>query len=334
MKYLYAPYNKACPVCSHTKNKLLYKVSANEAARHFVVTHGLEAEKAATIAKKISSLWHAPEAAVVNCTNCGFAFADPFVAGDHEFYNLLPHATEGGAEYWKWEFDKTYKTIAAIAPANNDLTLLEIGASNGDFIKRVAGIILKKNMLCLEYSESGVSAIKKAGIEAQSRDFHELSQQQEFDQKFDIICLFQVLEHLDKLEETFNTLKKISKPGGHIFIGVPNGRKIKFNELNDALLDMPPNHIGRFSKKSFALLGEKHGLEIDEIAVEPFTSLDVMKTVMFYQSLKRAQFPPVAETAAYRVKRYASIKYMRLQAIFLHKNLGDALWVHYRKPVA
>ena len=295
-----------------------------------MVTHGLSEDKTTTIAEKIANLWQLPDAAVVACGNCGFTFADPFVAGDHEFYNLLPHTTEGGAEYWKWEFDKTFDKIAAIASGNSDLTLLEIGASGGDFIKRIAGMVPKKNIFCLEYSESGVNAIKKAGIAAESRDFHELAALPEFEQKFDIICLFQVLEHLDKLDETFNTLKKISKPGAHIFIGVPNGRKIKFNELNNALLDMPPNHIGRFSKKTFALIAEKHGLRIDEIAVEPFTALDVMKTVMFYQSLKRAQFPPVEETAAFKFKRYASIKYMRLQAILKHKNLGDALWVHYR----
>jgi 2-polyprenyl-3-methyl-5-hydroxy-6-metoxy-1,4-benzoquinol methylase len=333
MKYLYSPYNKACPVCANPQNKLLYKVTSTEAARHFVVTHGLGEEKLATVDEKISKLWRSPEASVVACSNCGFTFADPFVAGDHEFYNLLPHTTEGGAEYWKWEFDKTFKKIAAIATGNNNLTLLEIGASGGDFIKRTVAIIPKKNILCLEYSESGVNSIRNAGIEAHSWHFHELAGKAEFEKQFDIICLFQVLEHLDQLEETFNTLKKVIKPGGHIFIGVPNGRKIEFNELNDALLDMPPNHIGRFNKKTFALLADKYGLQIDEIAIEPFTSLDVMKTVMFYQSLKRAQFPPVTETAVFRIKRYLSIKYMRLQAIFLHKQLGDALWVHYLNPL-
>ena len=85
MKYLYLPYDKACPVCSNTKNKLLYKVSAEEAARHFVVTHGLNQDKTTGITEKIANLWRSPEAAVVTCGNCGFTFAAPFVAGDHEF---------------------------------------------------------------------------------------------------------------------------------------------------------------------------------------------------------------------------------------------------------
>jgi len=309
----------------------LYKVSSREAANHFLIMHSSNDNQLAVIDNKIAGLWNSATAAVIACENCGFVFAYPFIAGDYEFYNLLPHATADGAEHWKWEFDKTVKKIAEISSKNNDLNLLEIGASTGDFIKRVANLIPKKNILCLEHSEIGVNSIKNAGIETYSWHFHELVQKGEFTKKFDIICLFQVLEHLDKFEDTFTTFNSIAKTGAHLFIGVPNGKKIKFNELNNALLDMPPNHIGRYNKKSFELLGNKYGWEIEEIAIEPYTPLDVMKTVMYYQSLKRVQFPPVKETAWYLIKQYLEIKYIRLQATFRHKQLGEALWVHYRK---
>jgi len=56
-----------------------------------------------------------------------------------------------------------------------------------------------------------------------------------------------------------------------------------------------------------------------------------MKSVMYYQSLKRAQFPDVEETIIYRIKQYLAIKFLRLQSFFLHNQLGEALWVHYKK---
>ncbi len=331
MRYIKSPYDTACPVCDHSKNRLLYKVSSKEATNHFLVTGGVDIGQSAAIEDKIIRLWGGKIAAVVLCQNCGFVFADPFIAGDHEFYNLLPHSVGEGPENWKWEFDITYKKIAALAIGNSGLKLLEIGASTGDFIKRVANLISKKNILCLEHSEIGVNSITKAGIEAHSWSFHELRSKEEFSKKFDIICLFQVLEHIDKLDETFKTFNSIVSPNGHLFIGVPNGRKIKFNELNDALLDMPPNHIGRYNKGTFEFLGNKYGWKIEEISVEPYTSLDVMKTVMYYQSLKRAQFPPIKETVWSHIKQYLEIKYLRLKAIFLHKQLGETLWVHFRK---
>jgi SAM-dependent methyltransferase len=169
------------------------------------------------------------------------------------------------------------------------------------------------------------------GIEAYSWHFTELANKNNYKGKFDVICLFQVLEHLDNLDVTFKTFNTIAAPGAQLFIGVPNSKKIKFNEIKGALLDIPPNHIGRYNKKNFQLLGNKYGWDISEIQIEPYTSMDVMKTVMFSQSLKRVELPPVKETMWNNIKLHLSIKYMRLQAFFMHKQLGDTLWVHYKK---
>jgi len=333
MRYFNYSYHAVCPVCGNSENKLLYKVSAKEAANHFLVTQNINHVKPEIIEDKIARLWKTQEAAVVACNTCQFTFADPFIAGDYEFYNLLPHAGANDRENWKWEFSKTLKKIKEFREEGNDLNLIEIGASTGDFVKRVAGVIPVNKIFCLEHSEIGVGSIRKAGIEAHSWNFHELQKKKEYLNKFNVICLFQVLEHLDNLADTFNVFNAISKEDAHLFIGVPNGRKIRFNELNNALLDMPPNHIGRFNKKSFEFLGNKYGWKTEEIAVEPFTPLDVMKTVMYYQSLKRAQFPMEGETTWSRIRQYVQIKNMRLQSIVKHKQLGDTLWVHYRKVV-
>lgn len=330
MKYLYSPYNAQCPVCSNINNLLLYNVTASQAARHFLVTHGLEAAMFSRIHDKIIKLWNQDSAAIISCKNCDFVFANPFLSGDAAFYNLLPHATETD-ENWKWEFEKTFNKIAPIVESNSDVSLLEIGASTGTFARRVAKLVKKENILCLEYSAIGVDSIKKAGIEALSIDFRELRQKPEYLKKFNIICLFQVLEHLDKLDDTFKTFNLLIKQGGHLFIGVPNAEKIKFNELNGALLDMPPNHIGRFNKLTFKILASKYGWEIADIATEPYTQLDVMATVMYYRSLQRAQFAPVKETLYYNIRQYLEIKYIRLQAMFRHKHLGETLWIHLVK---
>lgn len=331
MKYANSRYEQFCPICSNTGNNLLYRVSAREAATHFLITHSINRSQIEVIENKIATLWRKDSAAVVRCKNCGFVFADPFVAGDQEFYNLLPHSTSDGAECWKWEFDKTFNEVQKIASIHPDLSLLEIGASTGDFIKRIAAIIPKQNLFCLEHSEIGINSIKRSGIEAHSWDFREMKNKKEFSRKFDVVCLFQVLEHLDQIDDTFKTINYVTKPKGHLFIGVPNEKKIVFNELNDALLDMPPNHIGRYNKKSFEILGQKYGWTIEQSAIEPYSVLEVMKTVMYYRSLKKLQFPVLKESLAQQIKEYFQIKYMQLQAFFKHKELGETRWVYLRK---
>ena len=59
------------------------------------------------------------------------------------------------------------------------------------------------------------------------------------------------MEHLDD-SLLINTLKEILTDNGEILIAVPNEKVIEFNENNGALLDMPPNHIGRWSKSSLS----------------------------------------------------------------------------------
>ena len=114
MRYNYSPYNAFCPLCSNQENILLFKVSSKEAAMHFLVTHSIDKNNLSLISDKIAEIWNRPEAAVVNCKKCDFTFADPYVGGDYEFYNLLPHATDAYAENWKWEFEKTYTKIKNI----------------------------------------------------------------------------------------------------------------------------------------------------------------------------------------------------------------------------
>ncbi|GAB3927640.1 class I SAM-dependent methyltransferase [Mucilaginibacter myungsuensis] len=339
MTYSYSKHTATCPICGNSDNKLLYKISSDEAAAQCMVVQPAwrKADAQVKAAKSIERLWGGKTASVVGCTKCGVVFADPFVSGDAEFYNVVTHS-DNSVDYnkiplnWKWEFDKTFNTLSSLYKNGQNIQLLEIGASIGDFAIGASKLIPKENILCLEYSEKAVERIKNVGIKAMSDDFRELKDRPEHIAKYDVICLFQVLEHLDRMDDTFETFNKLIKPGGHLFIGVPNDKNIKFNELNGGLLDIPPNHLIRFNKHSFKLLGQKYNWQLKELCVQPYTPLDVMKTVMYSQSLKRSQYPPVERRMLYRTREYLQIKKLRLRSFLLHKQLGECTWVHYQKP--
>jgi len=81
--------------------------------------------------------------------------------------------------------------------------------------------------------------------------------------------MFQVLEHLDDYDGIFEVLERIVRPGGHLFIATPNGAWIALNEQRHLLLDMPPNHISRWSPTSFAALARRFGWHLEECELEP-----------------------------------------------------------------
>jgi len=75
------------------------------------------------------------------------------------------------------------------------------------------------------------------------------------DNHFDVIYAAQVFEHLLDPNETLETLLKLLKPGGMIFIDVPNYNTlpIRFNK-DDFMLNEPPQHINYYTPSTLKKL--------------------------------------------------------------------------------
>jgi hypothetical protein len=162
---------------------------------------------------------------------------------------------------------------------------------------------------------------------------------------FDVICLFQVLEHLDRLDALFEKLTALSTTRAHLFIGVPNVSRIEFNELHGNLLDMPPNHIGRWNRSSFERIGSRHGWAISNYDIEAETAPSKVWKFLLYRYCRRSQNH---DSLANRVERVSS-RYVRrglqalvvggypitklpvLAALAADSKLGEAQWVHLTK---
>ena len=223
--------------------------------------------------------------------------------------------------------------------------MIEIGAGDGAFAKKIANEILpKENILCTEFSEYGRDQIEKSGIKCVPKDIRALSGP-EFEKFADVICLFQVIEYMDRLDVLFEKLNWLLKPGGSVFIAVPNQNMIQFNELNGALLDMPPNHIGRWSKKCFDIIGKKHSFIVADYRVE-YTPFPLMaRQFINYRFLRNC---PNSESFSSKMRRVdigfyldrtaealgiavnAVMAVPALLALIEDKsNLGNSQWVHF-----
>lgn len=160
--------------------------------------------------------------------------------------------------------------------ANKQMRLLEIGCSAGMFLFHARDYV--HEVVGLDYdSKSAEFATEKChcqviagGIE--DADFEEES--------FDIICLFQTLEHIQNPVEFIAKVKKYLKPHGIIHIEVPN--------LHDALVYAYnlPNHHGNFyfhsahywyfTKKSLLLLMEQSGFKGEIVFTQDYNVLNHM----------------------------------------------------------
>jgi SAM-dependent methyltransferase len=176
-----------------------------------------------------------------------------------------------------------------MALENNDFhseRVLEVGAGFGHFLDKIADKrVPRSGITALEFSSDAVEVLREKGYRAISGDVRRV----ELSPGFDAIFLFQVVEHMDNLDLLFCRLSELATQKGRIFMSVPNGKKVDFQESSGSLLDMPPNHIGRWSRSALEIIAAAHGLEIKAFDVEPFSIPRFMREDIGYSYLRRAQ---------------------------------------------
>ena len=327
-----------CPVCGGASTDVLFVVSSHDVARHFFRDEN--DPRSSRLAHQVEGLWNQPTSRFLKCGLCDFSFADPFVAGDGEFYRT---AYSEGTSYprWKWEFQKTLEVIESLCHASQgkSLSLLEIGAGGGVFLKRVTPQwIEKEHVTCLEFSEIGADAIRRRGIRCLSQDIRD-TEDQDLGGPFDIVCLFQVLEHLDGLDQFFARLVEVTREGAHVFLAVPNPLQRAFLDSHGLYEDVPPTHVGRWNRSPLEVMAARHGLRVVTAAVQPeiylskvlkfcllrlrkwglSTSCDRIPVQGIRRLLKLAILPTIALLNAGPLNSLRS------------KELGTSLWVHLRR---
>jgi len=123
----------------HREGRNLWHVNSKQAAQHFVLSEK-NPERFAKLVFNIDKLWGQSTCKVMQCSQCGFCFSYPYVAGDERFYSLA--YVRSGYPKWKWEFQITYDVLRMNLPSNGKL--IEIGAGDGAFINKIAKEVLPK----------------------------------------------------------------------------------------------------------------------------------------------------------------------------------------------
>jgi len=255
MKYKYIKNKGKCPLCNSEKKYLLYSIKSKDIARYIVPP--TKPHKLHAIIKALNSISKEGLFKKNFCKECKLIFCTPFTSGNSEFYTAM-YKNENYID-WKWDYEVAFNKIKRL-PKNKRKNLLEIGAGNGSFVKRLHPFVKKKNISCLEYSDNGIREIKKNGIANVNKDLLTTK----FNEKFSIICMFQVLEHMDNIDLVFNKISHIAKKGANIFITTPFPKTIMFFENSGTSLDLPPAHIAEYSKKTFEFICKKYGFKMED----------------------------------------------------------------------
>ncbi len=206
---------------------------------------------------------------LMHCQNCDLKFFTPCQTGGQEFYKDLQKFD------WYYKSDKYEYEYVSNTLIHTDDEVLEIGCGTGTFSNRIRC----KNYVGLEFSENAVNLGKWYGrnIKQQSIEDHA----KENENRYDVVCSFQVLEHTSDPKSFIESCIKVLKPGGTLIITTPSEDSwIQYKQ--DFCLNMPPHHVTKWTDKCLKNISKLFGVKHVDIHHEP---LDFFHISWYFNSL-------------------------------------------------
>jgi 2-polyprenyl-3-methyl-5-hydroxy-6-metoxy-1,4-benzoquinol methylase len=186
-------------------------------------------------------------------------------------------------------------------------TLLDIGAGTGDFLLKAK----KSNWLVegVEPNEKARNSAYKKGVDVKES----LGQ---IHQRFNVISLWHVLEHLPNLENSIIEIKSKLEDEGILIIAVPNFKSYDAKHYKEfwAAYDTP-RHLWHFSKTSIEKIFGKHSMAIIETRPMYFDSFYVSLLSQKHKTQKNNYLKAfitglISNIKAIRTKEYSSMIYI------------------------
>jgi SAM-dependent methyltransferase len=200
------------------------------------------------------------------CPECALQFWVPFKHPGEKYYEKVECVIKYGTKPNLCDHHKHFLKVHKDFPKN--IKILDLGCNTGDFIAElqkkgcdVWGVDINKNVV-----EFAKNHFKIANVYHMSFDeFFKLPNLP----KFNLITLFEVIEHLDNPLEFIQNIGKLLKDDGTVVLSTPSRERILVNTQ-----DFPPNHLSRWNEQAIHNLFSKIGFKI--IRVEYIQQLNAI----------------------------------------------------------
>ena len=176
------------------------------------------------------------------CMSCDLRFYEPSITGGSNFYSQL-QAFPWYYQLVKPEFEFAKKYIIP------DDTVLEIGCGEGYF-----GRMIDAKYVGLDPYSQNPSVVKQSI--------------QEHTGSYDVVCGFQVLEHVSDTGSFISNALRCLRTNGLLILSVPNEDSFLGN-IEGWALNYPPHHVTKFTKQCLENIAHLYKLKLVEIDEEP-----------------------------------------------------------------
>jgi 2-polyprenyl-3-methyl-5-hydroxy-6-metoxy-1,4-benzoquinol methylase len=208
------------------------------------------------------------------CDGCGFVFANPAPPAavvsnfyNSDFYNnyrTLEETTIGDNPYFSMSAYTDPVRLAGWLKCDKSASILDFGCGPGSFVA------LLRDKFCFENVEGLELNKKSAGIALRhyalklALDVNDLMHQQ-----YDVIILFEVIEHITKPDEVLSLCSRLLRPGGLLFITTPSVRSIPARYFPSHCVHYTgPSHVSLFTETALTRLLARFCIHIERLEID------------------------------------------------------------------
>lgn len=238
----------ACPLCGGKKKEVVDKLTGSQLAALWQAM-GKNLTPAAWGPIK-------PETVVeqFRCASCGFIFFDPALAGNESFYQQVEG--DGYFSPHREEFGRTLK----FADEHGLRRVLDVGCGSGIFLDMARSRGLQT--FGIELNSAAAKQAREKGHTIFAKLLSDLNIEQTAG-AFDLITLFQVLEHVPDPVKTLKEAAALLRSGGFISVAVPAVKGLaNFAPMDPGM--WPPHHISAWRVEDFAVLARRLEMRLIE----------------------------------------------------------------------
>jgi SAM-dependent methyltransferase len=232
-----------CPACGSFESNAVDTIRVSEIVRGYSCGY-VRVDVEALFPSGIHSL------EMLRCAACDLKWFVPVVDGDANFYELLQQHD------WYYQSQKPEFEYAArlISDFGVGLKILEVGCGQGAFSKYLG---VGHRYRGLEFNDKAMDLAKRKGLDVSKKSIQdEAAAAAGF---YDVVCHFQVLEHVPDVRGFMSACVKALKPGGLLLTTVPADDSFVGAASRD-WLNMPPHHLTRWTDKALVAIYESLGL--------------------------------------------------------------------------
>lgn len=227
-------------------------------------------------AHSIREILRSGQYSLLECGRCGLRYSSPMLAADARWYEesdiyktalAWREKLATGSKPQRWEFRHGLMVLTA-----RGKRLLDLGCGCGEFLFyargagcQVTGLDFNSKSVEFARRELNIPSVYNVSLQEFLQAFP--------DSKFDVISIFEVLEHSSDPGAILCAAKATLGDGGGLLVSVPGYQR--WPPLFDPDVDTPPHHLTMWTEKALRAILERFGFKVIAIDRKPLEAGDL-----------------------------------------------------------